>query len=316
MARPPDPPDDLRSGPADWLAGPNDRSPDAPGRTAVRRRQPRGCRGGPQQSVAAPRRPGGGRRNRRVLPPPAPGPAQPPRCGRRTGRRTDLPGRGGDPARRTEPARHGRCRGSASSCRSSTPTCSASRSAVRWWRSSTDRAVQIGRTRRASEDNERNSVLIRTPDGVEVVAVQIAGLLARRIVCDVKAGDKVTTRRHLRPDPVRVAAGHLPSRGLQSARDARPAGRRRRDDPGGVAVMKPRVKTPVASLRMLPSAMTVAGDLPRPVGGQVRARRPADRGDGVPGASRRSSTRSTAASPGCSRPRRRWARRSTRWPTR
>jgi phosphatidylserine decarboxylase len=44
----------------------------------------------------------------------------------------------------------------------------------------------------ASADNERNSVVIRTPDGVEVVAVQIAGLLARRIVCNVKVGDKVT----------------------------------------------------------------------------------------------------------------------------
>ena len=43
----------------------------------------------------------------------------------------------------------------------------------------------------ASEDNERNSVVIRTPEGAEVVAVQIAGLLARRIVCDVKAGDRV-----------------------------------------------------------------------------------------------------------------------------
>jgi phosphatidylserine decarboxylase len=43
----------------------------------------------------------------------------------------------------------------------------------------------------ASEDNERNSVLIRTPDGVEVIAVQIAGLVARRIVCDAKVGDKL-----------------------------------------------------------------------------------------------------------------------------
>lgn len=43
----------------------------------------------------------------------------------------------------------------------------------------------------ASEDNERNSVVIRTSEGAEVVAVQIAGLLARRIVCDVKPGDKV-----------------------------------------------------------------------------------------------------------------------------
>jgi phosphatidylserine decarboxylase len=43
----------------------------------------------------------------------------------------------------------------------------------------------------ASADNERNSVLIRTSAGAEVVAVQIAGLLARRIVCTVKPGDKV-----------------------------------------------------------------------------------------------------------------------------
>ncbi|HVR00103.1 MAG TPA: phosphatidylserine decarboxylase [Mycobacterium sp.] len=43
----------------------------------------------------------------------------------------------------------------------------------------------------ASEDNERNSLLIRTPGGAEVVVVQIAGLLARRIVCDAHAGDKL-----------------------------------------------------------------------------------------------------------------------------
>lgn len=43
----------------------------------------------------------------------------------------------------------------------------------------------------ASEDNERNSVVIRTPAGAEVIAVQIAGLLARRIVCKVKVGDRV-----------------------------------------------------------------------------------------------------------------------------
>ncbi|MEO3758743.1 phosphatidylserine decarboxylase [Mycobacterium sp. B14F4] len=43
----------------------------------------------------------------------------------------------------------------------------------------------------ASEDNERNSVLIRAADGVEVIAVQIAGLVARRIVCEAKVGDKL-----------------------------------------------------------------------------------------------------------------------------
>lgn len=43
----------------------------------------------------------------------------------------------------------------------------------------------------ASADNERNSVVIRTPEGHEVVVVQIAGLIARRIVCDLRPGEKV-----------------------------------------------------------------------------------------------------------------------------
>lgn len=43
----------------------------------------------------------------------------------------------------------------------------------------------------ASEDNERNSVVIRTPEGAEVIAVQIAGLIARRIVCNAHVGDKL-----------------------------------------------------------------------------------------------------------------------------
>lgn len=43
----------------------------------------------------------------------------------------------------------------------------------------------------SSIENERNSLWLRTADGVDVVAVQIAGLLARRIVCDTKAGDKL-----------------------------------------------------------------------------------------------------------------------------
>ena len=44
---------------------------------------------------------------------------------------------------------------------------------------------------KASEDNERNSLLLATPEGREVAVVQIAGLVARRIVCQVAAGDKV-----------------------------------------------------------------------------------------------------------------------------
>lgn len=45
---------------------------------------------------------------------------------------------------------------------------------------------------KASEDNERNSVLLRTVDGHELVVTQIAGLVARRIVCQVAEGDKVS----------------------------------------------------------------------------------------------------------------------------
>ena len=43
----------------------------------------------------------------------------------------------------------------------------------------------------ASAENERNSMWIRTLDGRDVVVVQVAGLLARRIICDVHAGDKL-----------------------------------------------------------------------------------------------------------------------------
>jgi phosphatidylserine decarboxylase len=45
---------------------------------------------------------------------------------------------------------------------------------------------------RASEENERNGMWIRTEDGRDVVVVQIAGLLARRIVCNARAGDKLS----------------------------------------------------------------------------------------------------------------------------
>jgi phosphatidylserine decarboxylase len=44
----------------------------------------------------------------------------------------------------------------------------------------------------ASTDNERTSVRIRTASGAEVVVVQIAGLVARRIVCDAHVGDKLS----------------------------------------------------------------------------------------------------------------------------
>jgi phosphatidylserine decarboxylase len=41
---------------------------------------------------------------------------------------------------------------------------------------------------KASEDNERNSLIIATPDGTRVAVVQIAGLIARRIVRFVNEG--------------------------------------------------------------------------------------------------------------------------------
>jgi len=44
---------------------------------------------------------------------------------------------------------------------------------------------------KASVDNERMSLLMETPGGKAVGVVQIAGLIARRIVCDVKPGDHV-----------------------------------------------------------------------------------------------------------------------------
>jgi len=44
---------------------------------------------------------------------------------------------------------------------------------------------------KASSDNERNEVMILTDDGRSVWAVQIAGLIARRIVCWIKVGSSV-----------------------------------------------------------------------------------------------------------------------------
>jgi phosphatidylserine decarboxylase len=44
---------------------------------------------------------------------------------------------------------------------------------------------------KASQDNERNEVMIRTEDGRSVWMVQIAGLIARRIVCWVDVGTTI-----------------------------------------------------------------------------------------------------------------------------
>ena len=44
---------------------------------------------------------------------------------------------------------------------------------------------------KASESNERNAVYLTTDDGQQVVSVQVAGLIARRILCYVQPGDKL-----------------------------------------------------------------------------------------------------------------------------
>ena len=44
---------------------------------------------------------------------------------------------------------------------------------------------------KASEENERNYVKIKNTEGEELILVQIAGLIARRIVCNIKKDDKL-----------------------------------------------------------------------------------------------------------------------------
>ena len=44
---------------------------------------------------------------------------------------------------------------------------------------------------KASVENERNALKIRMNDGAELTCVQIAGLVARRILCYVKQGDRL-----------------------------------------------------------------------------------------------------------------------------
>lgn len=46
---------------------------------------------------------------------------------------------------------------------------------------------------KASSDNERNGLLITLPDGREVGVVQIAGLVARRILCWAQTGQDIAT---------------------------------------------------------------------------------------------------------------------------
>jgi len=45
---------------------------------------------------------------------------------------------------------------------------------------------------KASTENERNAVWLKTADGTDITSVQVAGLIARRILCYTKAGDVLT----------------------------------------------------------------------------------------------------------------------------
>jgi phosphatidylserine decarboxylase len=46
---------------------------------------------------------------------------------------------------------------------------------------------------KASEDNERNALALELEDGRSLAVVQIAGLVARRILCEVREGDRLLT---------------------------------------------------------------------------------------------------------------------------
>lgn len=43
----------------------------------------------------------------------------------------------------------------------------------------------------AFEENEKNYVFLETPEGHKILYSQVAGLIARRIVCDLKVGDNI-----------------------------------------------------------------------------------------------------------------------------
>ncbi len=45
---------------------------------------------------------------------------------------------------------------------------------------------------KASLENERNALWIKTDNGADVTCVQVAGLIAKRILCSAKPGDHLT----------------------------------------------------------------------------------------------------------------------------
>jgi len=50
---------------------------------------------------------------------------------------------------------------------------------------------------KASRDNEHNAIFLKTGDGRKICVVQIAGLIARRIICKLQKGDRVACGERL-----------------------------------------------------------------------------------------------------------------------
>ena len=50
---------------------------------------------------------------------------------------------------------------------------------------------------KSSTDNERNTIVLKDKKGREILVRQIAGFVARRIVCDLKAGDEAVAGEEL-----------------------------------------------------------------------------------------------------------------------
>ena len=68
----------------------------------------------------------------------------------------------------------------------------AHRSKAGWRRCATPRGDFVNASLdKASEDNERLAIRIAPPEGPDIAFVLVAGLVARRIVCDLREGQQV-----------------------------------------------------------------------------------------------------------------------------
>ena len=82
---------------------------------------------------------------------------------------------------------------------------------------------------KASEENERRAIIIDSGGDNDIAIVQIAGLIARRIVTFVDAGDSVGVGERYRSHSFRVARRSLPAARAWGPGRGRPARGRGRD---------------------------------------------------------------------------------------